>query len=843
MDRRLAVHRTIVIVDVEGFGDPRRTNRHQVETRGGLYCVMQEAFEHTGIPWDRCDHEDRGDGILVLVPAEIPKSLLVESLPMALLAALRSYNAKHPSQQSVRLRMVLHAGEVCYDEHGVTSASVNLAFRLIDAKELKAALARSAGPLAVIASSWFYEDVVQHTFLSAEYTPVSVAVKETAVTGWISLPNYSQPADRDRPDALSLPVQATTPQPISALRALPRDVPVFTGRAPELARLEALISQSRSDAEPISVHAINGMAGVGKTTFAVHSAHLLSDRFPDGQVFLQLHAHTPGQRPVDPAEALGTLLLSTGVPPWYVPGGLEARSMLWRSHLAGKQMLLVFDDAAGSDQIRPLLPGASDCLVIVTSRRRLALWEAVTTSLDMLPAAEAANLFVRSAGRPDLQPDNAVVAETVHLCGYLPLAIRLTAARLEHHPALTVGDLASEIASARSKSAAMQAENVSVAAAFDLSYQHLTAGQQRMFRRLGVHPGTDIDICAAAALTDVDADQARHDIEALYDQNLLTELSYGRYRMHDLIREHAYALAATDQAPERESALRRFLEYYLRSVRAARSRQDLRIPARPPLSIDPPPGQIPDPPVYEDASAWIDKERHNLYAAVTSAALNGHARYAAAIAAEMHSFLRLRGDWRTARELHQTAGHAAHQANDRAAEAGAVADLGDMQYLTGAYLDAAATLSRALRLYRDLAFDTRLEEANVLTSLGEPLHLAGDMPGSVNCQKEALALYRELGNQLGEATALNRLGILQALTGPYQEAVDSQTKALELYRALGNAVGQAIALSNLGGLQLNLGNKESAAANLARALEIDRSTGNIVGEINTLTRSIIQNPM
>jgi hypothetical protein len=338
MDRRFAVHRAIVVVDVEGFGDPRRTNRHQVQIRAGLYGAMREAFDRAGIPWDSCDHEDRGDGIFVLVPAEVPKSLLAESLPPALTAALRNHNGEHPGQQPIRLRMALHAGEVTYDEHGVTGAAVNLAFRLLDAKDLKTALARSAGVLAVIVSSWFYEEVVRHTTVAAMYVPVPVTVKETAVTGWMCLPDHLHSGGQEGP-AAPMPAMAGSagefgPPPC----ALPRDVAAFTGRARELKQLVAAISRNRGKkGELISVHAVNGMAGIGKTAFAVRAAHQLADRFPDGQIFLRLHAHTPGQPPVDPADALGTLLLATGVAPWHIPPGLEARSASWRSHVAGKQ--------------------------------------------------------------------------------------------------------------------------------------------------------------------------------------------------------------------------------------------------------------------------------------------------------------------------------------------------------------------------------------------------------------------------------------------------------------------------------------------------------------------------
>ena len=488
-DQRLAVHRTIVVVDVEGFGDQRRTNRDQVAVRDGLYRVMREAFGRAGISWDDCGREDRGDGVFVLVPAEVPKGLLAESLPSALVTALGAHNGTHPGPERIRLRMALHAGEVHYDEHGVTAAAVNLAFRLLDAGGLKAALASSPGVLAVIASSWFFEEVVRHSAAAAAYRPVEVAVKETTTTGWICLPDHLDPAGQAMLERL--PVVAAVPgmQPAVALRTLPRDTAAFTGRTGEMDRLAA-VSETAATAAVIGIHAVDGMAGIGKTAFAVHAAHLLAARFPDGQIFLRLHAHTAGQRPVDPAEALATLLLSAGVAPQQIPPGLEARSASWRGHLAGKKVLLVLDDAAGSDQVRPLLPGTAGCLVLLTSRRRLtALEEAAPISLGTLPPGEAADLFIRSAARPGLQPADAAVAEIARLCGYLPLAIRLVAAGLRHHPAWTVTDLAADLVTARDRLAAMQAEDVSVAAAFDLSCQDLTAGQQHLFRRLGLHPG------------------------------------------------------------------------------------------------------------------------------------------------------------------------------------------------------------------------------------------------------------------------------------------------------------------------------------------------------------------
>jgi class 3 adenylate cyclase len=187
-----AVHRTIVAVDVEGFGDRRRTNRNQMAIREGLYGAVQEAFGQAGIPWNDRDHEDRGDGMLILIGPEVPKSLFAVSLPPALVDALRRHNDTHPDVEQIRLRMALHAGEVNYDQHGATGVSINLTFRHLECAPLKAALAASTGVLAVIASSWFFEEVIRHNSPEpSAYRPVTVVVKETTATGWICLPDQA----------------------------------------------------------------------------------------------------------------------------------------------------------------------------------------------------------------------------------------------------------------------------------------------------------------------------------------------------------------------------------------------------------------------------------------------------------------------------------------------------------------------------------------------------------------------------------------------------------------------------------------------------------------------------
>jgi transcriptional regulator with XRE-family HTH domain len=234
----------------------------------------------------------------------------------------------------------------------------------------------------------------------------------------------------------------------AASRTLPRDIASFTGRQDELGQLMARWAEAAAAAGGggvVSVHAIGGMAGIGKTTFAVHAAHRLAGRFPDGQVFLPLHAHTPGQRPVDPADALASLLLTAGVPAAQIPPGTDARAARWRDHAAGQKILLVLDDAAGHEQVRPLLPGTPGSLVLITSRRRLAaLEDAAVVSLDTLAPGEATGLLARLAGRTDVTAGDAAVGELAALCGYLPLAIGMAGRQLAHHTSWTPADLAAD---------------------------------------------------------------------------------------------------------------------------------------------------------------------------------------------------------------------------------------------------------------------------------------------------------------------------------------------------------------------------------------------------------------
>ncbi|HXS66124.1 MAG TPA: tetratricopeptide repeat protein [Streptosporangiaceae bacterium] len=619
----------------------------------------------------------------------------------------------------------------------------------------------------------------------------------------------------------------------AATRTLPRDVANFTGRRAELRQLADAIANGHAGGV-VGICAIGGMAGIGKTAFAVHAAHLLASQFPDGQIYLPLHGHTPGQKPVEPAEALASLLLTAGVPASQIPPGLEARSRLWRDYLAGTRLLLVLDDAAGHEQVRPLLPGTAGSLVLLTSRRHLtALEDTHTINLDTLPALEAAELLIRLAGRPGLDPGDPAVGEITRLCGYLPLAIGMLAGQLRHHPAWTCGRLAADLAAARDRLAFMRAENLSVAAAFGLSYDDLTPGQQQMFRRLGLHPGNDIDGYAAAALNGVDLPLAQRRLEALYDQHLLTEPGHGRFRMHDLILEHARTLVADDPAAQSDLALGRLLDYYLHAALAASRRlPQKKSPGSTRTAAVTGPVLAPDLSTPDRASEWIAAERQNLQAAASYALLGDRRGDASLIVTAMHSYLRIDGHWDQAQSLYQVVIGAAREATDRVAEAGALTDLGEIQQLIGDYPQAAASLTRALELYRDLG--DRLGEASALNELGIVQLMINDHPAAIANHTEALALYIELGIRAGEASALNELGLVQRANGDYREATVSHERALRLYTELGIRAGEASALNRLAQMQRSTGDYPRAAANHEKALRLHRQLGNLIGQATAL---------
>ena len=617
----------------------------------------------------------------------------------------------------------------------------------------------------------------------------------------------------------------------TATRTLPRDIASFTGRRQELAKLVAAAAGAD---KVVSIHAIGGMAGIGKTAFAVHAAHRLADRFPGGQIFVPLHGNTPGRQPVDPADALASLLLTVGVPAAQIPADLEARMALWRDRVAGRQLLLVLDDAVGSEQVRPLLPGSGGSLVLVTSRRRLTALEDISTiSLDTMPPQEAAWLLVRLAGRPGLSPVDSAVAEITRLCGCLPLAIGMLARQLHHHPAWSPGGRAAQLAAAVNRLELLATENVSVAAAFDLSYAGLAPEEQRLFRRLGLHPGGEADGYAAAALDGTSLAAGRRGLEALYDQYLLTEPAPGRYRMHDLIREHARALAGRlDPDDDRDQATERLLDYYQHAAARADAllaRQARTAPAR---AGGTGPAAVPALASREEALAWARAERASLLAGLDQATAAGQHARVIALTAGLAGLLRQDGPWAEAIIRHATAVRAARRLGDQPGQADALANLGDVRRLTGDYPGAARDVAEALGIYLDLG--DRPGQAGALTYLGKARRLTGDYPGAARALTEALVIYRDLGDRPGQADALTFLGVVRRATGDYRGAARALTEALGISRDLGDRLGQADALTYLGGVRTMTGDYPAAIRTLAEALGIHRDLGNGLGQVDTL---------
>ncbi|MFD0169208.1 ATP-binding protein, partial [Streptomyces decoyicus] len=553
------------------------------------------------------------------------------------------------------------------------------------------------------------------------------------------------------------------PAPVALRNTLPRDTAAFTGRDGELHRL--LHTAENSNAPVLTIHAVDGMPGVGKTALVTHAAHQLASHYPDGQLFVDLHAHTAGRPPAAPSDVLATLLIGIGISPEHLPNTMEERAALWRDRLSGRRVLLVLDNAADTDQVEPLLPASEQCLVLVTSRRRLiALDGAHPLPLAPLPPDEAARLFTRLARREPTGAGLSAVAEAVRLCGHLPLAITLLAARLSHHPAWEIASFTDEFATAQDRLSELEAGNRAVAAAFDLSYNDLPAHLQRFFRHLGLHPGPDIDPYATAALTNTPLARARRHLDTLYTDHLIEEPAPRRYRLHDLLRQYAHTLTAHDPEEARTQATQRLVSYYTHTTQTAD--QHLNTTPRHHTRTTTAPSSAPKLTTREHALAWMRTECHNLLAF----AHRTQPTYLIALADAMSTYLRAQGPWDQAVTLHQAAATTAHNTKDRLGEAHALQDLGIVRRMTGEYAEAAKLGEQALDLYRTLG--DRLGEAHALKELGRVRWTPGEYAKATELVEQALDLYRTLGDRLGEAKTLQDLGIVRRMTGEYMEATE-----------------------------------------------------------------------
>ncbi|MFC9438201.1 ATP-binding protein [Nocardia sp. NPDC057030] len=594
--------------------------------------------------------------------------------------------------------------------------------------------------------------------------------------------------------------KAASTQPLrpAVLTSLRRDVPMFLGRDTELQR----ILDAAEPGRVVSIHTIDGMPGIGKTALVTRAAHLLSDKFPDGRYFVELNSHTPGQAPADPAEVLATLLTGLGIAPNHIPDTLTARRDLWRDRTATKQILLILDDARDHDQIEPLLPTGPRPLTLITSRRRLiALDNAFPLPLDTLDPDNAANLFCQLAQRKPCDDDHAAIADIVQLCGYLPLAIVLLAGRLAHHPAWTLTSLADEFRTTQHRLDELDTGQRAVRAAFTASYDNLPPDRQRLFRTLGLHPGTDFDAHAVAALNDTPLTETRTHLDALYTDNLIHETTPGRYHLHDLVREYARALDPTGGS----EPTRRLLDYYRNTAAAA----DRWLTRRPHPADG---NRAPGAPVREfddgaQALAWLRTERANLLACIEHTAGDDPARMVDLTEA-LAELLEREGPWSSALRLHRRAVAAADRIGNRLGQANALTNLGTLQWQTGNYDQAADLLRQARTLYRENGYP--IGEADALANLGGFHRYAGDLGQAADLLRQARTLYHENDYPLGEAGTLIRLGGLLRDNGDPRQAADLIQQALALFRATGSALGEADALGFLGSVRRETGDYREA---------------------------------
>ena len=629
------------------------------------------------------------------------------------------------------------------------------------------------------------------------------------------------------------------PVPPGTVRMLRADNAAFTGREEEINEISRAFKTGGQSGR-VAIQAIDGMPGVGKTTLAVHVAHLLAKRFPDGQILVDLHGYSEDRPADDPGDVLASLLRYLGVPPDLIPDDPEERASRWRHRTAGLRLLLVLDNAAHSKQVIPLLPGAGKCLVLVTSRSRLSRlhgdYGAGVLTLGIMSQEEAVALFRRVASVPEGGAEKAQeqTAGLVQLCGCLPLAVTILAGGVTASTSLA--DLVTSLGAARDRLWEIDAQlgelESGVAAAFDLSYRELTPGDQQMLRLLSVTPGTTIDVLAASALADLPPAATRLRLTHLLAARLIEPAGHDRVRLHDLIAQ--YARARTPPA-ERDPACVRLMEYYQRAAGLADLHLTRFTRPRSTQGVDAgAPAGLPDLPSRAGAYHWMTDERDNLLACIDQAsARHEHARVVGLTAA-LAGYLQSSGPWAEAAALHAAAAAAAVRAGDVAGQGDALNDLGAARYMAEEYPAAIAALEQALGIYRDTG--NRIGTANALNHLGSVRKVLGDLPGAARAHEQALRIYREAGDRLGEANALTQLGAASYLANETGAAATTLRQAVGIYRVTGDQIGAANALTYLGAVLDEAGDYEAALEALAQALDIHDDTENRIGRANVLNQ-------
>ena len=622
-------------------------------------------------------------------------------------------------------------------------------------------------------------------------------------------------------------------------RQLPSPIPHFTGRRAELRRLADLAEKAAGVAGWTVISVISGTSGVGKTALAVRLAHDVADWFPDGQLYVNLHGFDPCGKPMQPASAIRGFLRALAVPSRQIPSGLDQQSAMYRSVLAAKRVLVILDNARDEAQVRPLLPGSQGCLVIVTSRRRLTglavAAGAHELTLGLFSPQEGRKLLARRLGAERLAAEPRAGADLVKLCAGLPLAVSVVAARAAAFPTAGLAALADELRDAQTRLDAFDTREVasSVRASFARSYQDLSLPAAQMFRLLGLHPGPDISVPAAASMAGVPADQARAALAELAGLNLATEHVPGRYTCHDLLRAYAAEQTiALDTEPWRRAAVHRMLDHYLHTARRGavllHQARDEVTPA-PPLT-----GVVAEQLAgHRQALAWYGAEHPVLLASVELAAKARFDVHAWQLPWALVPYLFRQGHWHEWIAVQICALAAAERLADQYAQARALLDLGYAHAVTAHHGDAKCHIRHALRLFGRLGDQTGQARAyNALAMVLEGQHRYAEALG---CAERSQELYGGAGNAAAKANALRTVGWFHALLSHDEQAISCCRQAIEANRKLGNLHGEAGAWMAMGYALHHLGRDYEAIACYLRSLTHYRELGDLAHQAETLS--------
>ena len=641
------------------------------------------------------------------------------------------------------------------------------------------------------------------------------------------------------PERASLVAAVTgAPEPATGVipRQLPADASGFVGRARHLDWLDAQLDVHRATTAVV-ISVIAGTAGVGKTALAVRWARRVVDRFPDGQLCVNLRGYATAA-PVSSIQALSLMLSGLGVEADRIPVEVEAAATLYRSLLAGRRLLVLLDNARDAEQVRPLLPGSPGCLVVVTSRDRLpglvASHGARPLPLDMLSPAESVALLAWIVGGDRVSAEAEAAAEVAALCAHLPLALRIAAANLADEPDRPIAGYAAALRSG-DRLAALEIEGdpqATVGAAFDHSYAALDEPARRLFRVLGLVPGPDFDAPAAAALAGTTVEQGARLLARLARAHLLDGRGAGRYAFHDLLRRYAHDRCCRHEgAADREAAIGRLFIHYLRGVDAAARLlypNVVRLPA-PPHPAEEPPAAFDD---RAGAIGWLEAERDNLVAAAGHAAEHGPAATAWMLADALRGYL-MRGWYGGDGLAVAEAGvAAASREGDLHAQASAQLCAGQAHNAVGRRREEMEHLGRALELARRAGWVDG--QAASLMNLANVHWHFGNMPEAAHLQGRSLALYQTSGRLHGQAQALENLSITELCLGRLAPGRDHAVRAVALFRQLRSPGGEAHALSVLAGVNLSLGRLDDAQRDLASSLTLLREFGDRRSEANAL---------